>query len=320
VELCLEEEVCARHSPARGDGVHAQRVGVEPATGERPAALVGIGEHVVARPFRSLDGGCVGGESGLSDLVLGVAVRQPGGERKPPTRNEDAVRLGEGAHRLRDVQNPEVHRDRVERGVGERQPQRIAHHEREVGTAHASPFDHRGRDVHAHRMRSARRSRLGNEARSTRHIEKPPPRPHSRGVEERLDEQDRVGPVLLVARRRALPARALKLRKRITTHPPHCTAAHKLEMSRLPSLSSIGGPLVVEPSARAAAVTAVTGFQTRWSGPGSPAQRGAQSSGWHPARSGGEQNMRKVPTDGRRTIPLVAFSRNLRRGCGRLEG
>jgi hypothetical protein len=45
------------------------------------------------------------------------------------------------------VQDPEVHRDRVERRVGERQPQRIAHHEREVGTAHASPFDHRGRDV-----------------------------------------------------------------------------------------------------------------------------------------------------------------------------
>jgi hypothetical protein len=47
---------------------------------------------------------------------------------------------------------PEIHRDHVERRVGERQPQRIAHDEREVGTAHASPFDHRGRDVHAQRV------------------------------------------------------------------------------------------------------------------------------------------------------------------------
>lgn len=123
----------------------------------------------------------MGGESGLGDLVLGVALRQPGGERKPPTRNEDAVRLGERALWLRDVQDPEVHRDRVERRVGEGQPQRIAHHEREVGTAHASPFDHRGRDVHAHRVRSARPSRLGEE-RPTRHIEKPRPLRDQRGM------------------------------------------------------------------------------------------------------------------------------------------
>jgi hypothetical protein len=37
------------------------------------------------------------------------------------------------------------------------------------------------------------------------------------------------------------------------------------EMSQLPSLSSVGGPLAAEPSGRAAAVTALTGFQIRWS-------------------------------------------------------
>lgn len=160
------------------------------------------------------------------------------------------MRLSERALRLRDVQDPEVHRDRVERRVGERQPQRIAHHEREVGTTHASPFDHRGRDVHAHCVRSVRRSRLGDEARPTRHIEKPRPCAHSRGGEERLDEQNRVGPVLLVAGRRALPAarsnsaNASPLIGR--TVRPHISS----EMSQLPSLSSVGGPLAVEPSDR----------------------------------------------------------------------
>jgi hypothetical protein len=84
-----------------------------PQPASAPAALVTIGEHVVARPFRSIDGDCVGDDSGLGDLVLGVALSQPGGERKPPTGNEDAVHLSERALRLRDVQDPEVHRDRV---------------------------------------------------------------------------------------------------------------------------------------------------------------------------------------------------------------
>jgi hypothetical protein len=218
VELRFEEKVCTRHAPAPGDRVHAQRVRIEAAGRERPAALVGIGEHVVARSLGSLDRNRVLGQSGLGDLVLGVALRHPAGEGKPTVRNEDPMRLGERALRLRDVQDPEVHRDRVKRRVGERQPQRIAHHEREVGTAQASPFDHRRRDVHADRLCPACRSRLGDEARPARHVERPRPSAHRRGVEERLDEQHRVGPALLVAGRGALPARALELRECVTAH------------------------------------------------------------------------------------------------------
>ena len=158
------------------------------------------------------------GQRGFGDLVLGIALGHPAGEDQPAVRNEDPVRLGKSALWLRHVKDPEIHRDRVKRRVGERQPQRIAHHEREVGTAQASPFDHRRRDVHADRLRPARRSRLRDEARPARHVEEPRPSAHRRGVEERLDEQHRVGPALLVPGRGALPALALELRESVSAH------------------------------------------------------------------------------------------------------
>jgi hypothetical protein len=83
-------------APRCGDRVDAQRVGIEPAARERLTALVGIGEHVVARPFGHLDRDRVVGESGvvISSSAWPCASQVVNASRLPGTRTRRASASG----------------------------------------------------------------------------------------------------------------------------------------------------------------------------------------------------------------------------------
>lgn len=224
-ELCLEEEVCARYAPECADRVHAQRAGVEPAARERQMALVAIGEHVVARPCRSLDGDCVGGESGLviSSSALPCASQVVNASRPPGTRTRCAsARARSGCETCR-IPKFIVTASNDASGNGSRSASpttnvRSGQRMRARSTIAVAMSMPTGC---APRAAAASETKPGPHATSRSRD----PRAHFRGVAERVDEQNRVGPVLLVAGRRPFPARALELRERVTAHRPHCTAA-----------------------------------------------------------------------------------------------
>jgi hypothetical protein len=96
------------------------------------------------------------GDGGIDDLGLGVAGLDPGGEREPASADQDTPRLRDRRLGLREMQDAEVHRDRLERGVVERQTLRVSLDERESGAARACPIHHRGGHVYADWLGAAR--------------------------------------------------------------------------------------------------------------------------------------------------------------------
>jgi hypothetical protein len=121
------------------------------------------------------------------------------------------------------VQDPEVHRHCVERGVVERQLLRVALDEQRSGASEPRALEHRRRDIGADRIGAARQRRLGDEAGAAGDVEEPCPGADAGRVEERLDEQRRVRPALLVPGGGPLPAVALELPELVAAHDPLCS-------------------------------------------------------------------------------------------------
>ena len=107
---------------------------------------------------------------------------------------------------------------RIERGVAELQRLRVVEHELHVRHPQPRPLEHRLGDVDPGGDSPARHRRLGDEPRPAGDVQQPRSRGNAGSVEQRRDEQARIGPALLVGAGRSIPARALELPELVGRH------------------------------------------------------------------------------------------------------
>ena len=160
----------------------------------------------------------MGRDRAVDDLRDGVALGHPRREREPPARDEYAACLGERGFGLREVEDPEIHRDRVERCILEGQLVRVPLDEGQRRVQPPRLVEHCRRHVETDRLGAARGRRPRDDPRAAGHVEQPRPGPHAGGVEERVEVEAGVGPALDVPRRRAIPAGALEFPEVVSRH------------------------------------------------------------------------------------------------------
>jgi len=124
----------------------------------------------------------VHGNGGVDDLIRRVALRDPDGECGPASGNEDAAHLGDRGLWLREVEDAEVHRYRIERSIPEWQPLSIAGDEPASGATPARALDHRDGHVEADRLGAAHRSCHRDVSRPASHVQQPRTCTHSGSV------------------------------------------------------------------------------------------------------------------------------------------
>src|SRR5207247_2033853 len=149
-----------------------------------------------------------------------------------------AVGLSHRGLRLREVEDTEIHRHRVERCVGEGKRLGVALDERPPRTAGTGALEHGGSDVEADRIGAARYGGLGDVSRTTGDVQEPGPLADAGRVEQGLEEQERVVPGALVERRGPVPSVALELPERVACAWLRHSTAPAPAPARLPGARS----------------------------------------------------------------------------------